>query len=92
AALHLVRPCQGRTLLQTGGGFPRQVKGKGFEIELEGDIAAMVELGLESKKPAPGGAGLLGVYRSSVKVVAGAGNQRYLHFDWAPLNATLLSE
>ena len=46
---------------------------KGFEIELTGDIANMIELGAESKKPAICGAGVLGPYRSSVKVVAGAG-------------------
>ena len=42
---------------------------KGFEPELVGELAAMLELGLDanSKKPA------LGVYRSSVKVVAGTG-------------------
>jgi hypothetical protein len=32
----------------------------------------MIELASETKKPAPGGAGVLGQYRSSVKVVAGA--------------------
>ena len=51
----------------------RPTDGKGFEIELIGDIANMIELGLETKKAAPGGAAVLGQYRSSVKVVAGAG-------------------
>nr|WP_237051384.1 recombinase family protein [Magnetospirillum sp. ME-1] len=50
----------------------RPTEGKGFEIELIGDIANMIELGLETKKAAPGGAAVLGQYRSSVKVVAGA--------------------
>ena len=51
---------------------------KGFELELVGELAAMLELGLNNKKPALGGAGVLGVYRSSVKVVAGTRNQRFL--------------
>ena len=44
-------------------------EGKGFEIELIGDIAAMVALGVDNKKPALGGAGVLGPFASSVKVV-----------------------
>ena len=59
-----------RTLIERVEVHPTE--GKGFEIELVGDIANMIELGLETKKPAPGGAGVLGLYRSSVKVVAGA--------------------
>lgn len=44
-------------------------------VELIGDIAAMIEAGSgcpNSKTPA-GGAGVLGVYAGSAKVVAGAG-------------------
>ena len=48
------------------------VEGKSFEFELIGDIAAMVAMGADSKKPAPGGTGVLGPFASSVKVVAGA--------------------
>ena len=51
---------------------------KGFELELVGELAAMVELGLDSKKPASGEAGVLGLCRSSVKVVAGTRNHRQL--------------
>lgn len=49
-------------------------------IELVGDITAMIEAGSsasDSKKPASGGAGVLGAYASSAKVVAGVRNQRY---------------
>jgi Resolvase, N terminal domain len=48
-----------------------------FEFELVGDLASMIELGLDSKTPAHGGAGVLGSYRSSVKVVAGTGLRLY---------------
>src|SRR5262249_20002712 len=52
--------------------------GNGFEIELVGEIARMVELGAGSTKTraAHGEAAL---FESSVKVVAGERNQRYLH-------------
>jgi hypothetical protein len=43
------------------------------EVELAGDLASMLELGSIGNKPAPFGAGVLGAYRGSVKVVAGAG-------------------
>ena len=45
-------------------------------IELIGDIAAMIEASsgaLNSKKPASDGAGVLGPYACSAKVVAGVG-------------------
>jgi DNA invertase Pin-like site-specific DNA recombinase len=58
---------------------------KGLEIELVGDIAGMVELamgksddGAENGKAAPVGTALSASHRSSVKVVAGTGYQRYL--------------
>ncbi len=46
---------------------------KGYSVDLVGELAAMLELGLgpENKKPALDEAGVFGVYRSSVKVVAG---------------------
>ncbi len=44
-----------------------------FEFELVGDLASMVELGLDSKTSAPGGTGVLGGYRSSGLLVAGTG-------------------
>ena len=49
-------------------------------IELVGDITAMIEASSgapNSKKPAFDGAGVLGVYASSAKLVAGVRNQRY---------------
>jgi len=51
---------------------------KGFEVELIGEIAAMVDLGAQNKKAGPAGSAVPDAYRSSVKVVAGARNQRYL--------------
>ncbi len=60
----------------------------GFEIELVGEIVNMVELAQSAankEKTAPSEAASLGVYRSSVKVIAGARNQRYLHLDFAPI-------
>ncbi len=51
----------------------------GYEIELVGDIAAMVELGGgANKKAAPEEAALPALYRRSTKVVAGACNHREL--------------
>ena len=55
---------------------------KGFEIEIVGEIAKMVELGLGPKTKQ---ANLDGRLTRSVKVVAGARNQRCLHFDHAIL-------
>ena len=51
-----------------------------FGVELEGEIAAMVELarGPERNKAAPGGTAVRGPFRRSVKVVAGARNHREL--------------
>src|SRR5262249_13514170 len=51
---------------------------KGFEIELVGEIAAMVNLGAHHKATGPKGAAVPEAYRSSVKVVAGEGNHRQL--------------
>jgi hypothetical protein len=50
-----------------------------FEVELEGEIAAMVELaqGANIKKAAQNGAALPDAFRSSVKVVAGERSQQY---------------
>jgi site-specific DNA recombinase len=47
---------------------------KGFEIELIGEIANMVDLGAGNQKAAHKGAAVPEVYRSSVKVVAGVRN------------------
>ena len=47
--------------------------GKGFEIGLTGDIAAMIDLGAKCQKTAPGGAAVPDTYRSSVNLVAGRG-------------------
>jgi len=55
---------------------------KGFEIEIVGEIAKMVELGLGPKAKQ---ANLDGRLTRSVKVVAGARNQRCLHLDHAIL-------
>jgi hypothetical protein len=54
----------------------------GLEIEIVGEIAKMVELGIESKSKR---ANLDERLTRSVKVVAGARNQRYLHLDHAIL-------
>jgi site-specific DNA recombinase len=53
---------------------PGEARGS-FELELEGEIAAMVELaqGPERNKAAPDGAAVRDAFRRSVKVVAGAG-------------------
>jgi site-specific DNA recombinase len=51
---------------------------KGFEIEIIGEIAAMVDLGAQDKKAGPAGSAVPDPYRRSVKVVAGERNQRYL--------------
>ena len=47
---------------------------KGLEIEIIGEIAAMVDLGAQNKKAGPEGSAVPGAYRRSVKVVAGARN------------------
>ena len=47
---------------------------KGFEIELIGEIAAMVDLGAQNKTAGPKGSAVPDAYRRSVKVVAGARN------------------
>ena len=47
-----------------------------FAIELEGALAGMLALAQTGK--GPGGAAVSEVFRSSVKVVAGARNQRFL--------------
>ena len=54
----------------------------GLEIEIVGEIAKMVELGIETN---PKQANLGERLTRSVKVVAGARNQRYLHLDHAIL-------
>jgi len=46
----------------------------GFEIELIGEIAAMVDLGAQAKAAAPKGSAVPEAYRRSVKVVAGVRN------------------
>ena len=55
----------------------------GFEVELVGEIANMVAIAAKEPrkngKAAREGAAVLDQYRSSVKVVAGARYQRYLH-------------
>ena len=51
---------------------------KGFEIELIGEIAAMVDLGAQNKKAGPEGSAVPDAYRCSVKVVAGERNHRQL--------------
>jgi site-specific DNA recombinase len=55
----------------------------GFDVEIVGEIAQMIELGMvERKKKGP----ILNERTArSVKVVAGARNQRYLHLDYAVL-------
>ena len=56
--------------------------GKGLEIELTGEIASMVRLGLSgdaaARRALLSGGGDHGLFASSVKVVAGAGNHRQL--------------
>jgi hypothetical protein len=47
---------------------------KGFEIELVGEIAAMVDLGAQGKAAGPKGSAVHEAYRCSVKVVAGVRN------------------
>jgi DNA invertase Pin-like site-specific DNA recombinase len=51
---------------------------KGFEIELVGEIAAMVSLGAHDKAASPKGSTVSEAYRCSVKVVAGERNHRQL--------------
>jgi len=60
----------------------------GFEIELVGEIVNMID----AAQPVPHNAtsaareaDSIKHYASSVKVVAGARNQRYLHLDYAAL-------
>ena len=83
-ALELIRPLIERVIM-------RPVK-DGFEIELVGAIANMLRLSqapsTEPKngtKPAAIAADVDDPFVSSVKVVAGARNQRYLHLDYAAL-------
>jgi site-specific DNA recombinase len=52
---------------------------KGFEVELIGEIAAMIDLGAQNKKAGSKEPAVPDAYRRSVKVVAGERNQRYLH-------------
>ncbi|MCZ8104298.1 MAG: recombinase family protein [Burkholderiales bacterium] len=68
-----------RSLIEQVIVSPRE--GGGFEVELVGEIASMVEvaMGGERKNAAPGGAALDAGSRRSVKVVAGTRNQRRLH-------------
>jgi hypothetical protein len=47
---------------------------RGFEIELIGEIAAMVSLGLDGKDDSRRMAADQALFRSSIKVVAGARN------------------
>ena len=54
----------------------------GLEVEIVGEIAKMVELGIENKAKR---ATLDETMTRSVKVVAGTRNQRCLHLDYAPL-------
>src|SRR5262249_24456705 len=56
----------------------------GFEIELVGEIAAMIDLRAQATAAGPTGSVVPEMYRSSVKVVAGARNQRYLHLVRSP--------
>ena len=51
---------------------------KGFEVELIGEIAAMVDLGAQDKAAGPKGSAVPEAYRRSVKVVAGERNHRQL--------------
>jgi len=73
-ALEITRALIERVLVRPG-----ETRGS-FEVELEGEIAAMVELaqGAECKKAAQDGAAVPEAFRSSVKVVAGARNHREL--------------
>ena len=61
-------------LIERMGGHPRETRCS-FEVELEGEIAAMVALaqGAERSKAARHGAAVPDAFRRSVKVVAGAG-------------------
>ena len=59
-----------------------------FEMELTGEIVNMIDLtnvGIGKGKTASEGAAVPDAYRSSVKVVAGARNQRYLHLNYVAL-------
>ncbi|MGE4617911.1 MAG: hypothetical protein AAEJ43_12950 [Gammaproteobacteria bacterium] len=61
---------------------------EGLEIELIGAITNMIEAAQTANlkgKAASNEAASLKNYQSSVKVVAGARNQRYLHLDFAPI-------
>ena len=57
----------------------------GFEIELVGEIATMVDLGSQNKTAGPKGSAVPVVYRSSVKVVPGARNHRQLTLPPVPI-------
>jgi hypothetical protein len=77
-ALAILRPLIDKAVLHPIDG--------GFEIELIGEIIAMVALGQETPKSKPKTAALDAGTACSVKVVAGARNQRYLHIaeGWLP--------
>jgi hypothetical protein len=73
-ALEITRALIERVLVRPG-----EPRGS-FEVELEGEIAAMVELAQTAniKKAAQDGTAVPEVFRRSVKVVAGARNCLYL--------------
>jgi hypothetical protein len=72
-ALEDIRGLIERVVLHPGADIRR-----GFEIELVGEIAAMVGLGSASKADSRRTADDQDMFRRSVKVVAGAGNHRQL--------------
>jgi hypothetical protein len=53
----------------------------GLEVELVGDIARMVHLAQNSNENSPVSGAVQDEFARSVKVVAGARNQRCLHLD-----------
>jgi hypothetical protein len=57
----------------------------GLEVELVGDIARMVHLAQNSNEDSPVSGAVHDEFARSVKVVAGARNQRCLHLDHAVL-------
>jgi len=57
----------------------------GLEVELVGNIARMVHLAQNSNEDSPVSGAVHDEFARSVKVVAGARNQRYLHLDHAVL-------
>ena len=77
-ALSILRPLIEKIVLR-----PQE---NGFEIELIGEIVAMVALGQEARTPKAKKAALDAGTTCSVKVVAGARNQRYLQIaeGWLP--------